>query len=417
AGAFLWLSYVGGSSLTATDFLYGGLSFALPLMGILGLHELAHFLVARRHHVEASLPYFIPLPPPFVLFGTFGAFISLREPFPDRKALLDIGASGPLAGFLLSIPVTLLGMWLSLHAPVLSVANCGPTILGSNYGNLEIGSSIFWAALGQFVPVSLVNLHPVALAGWVGLLVTAINLLPAGQLDGGHVFRALFGDRSRFASYGAVVGLLALGVVTSYFGWILFAGLIFLLGVRHPPPLNDLSGLGVKRYLVGAAAVAILITGFVAVPIALPTNSFTVADRSVAPTSIPAGAMMADILSLTVINNDQVNHGYILSAKVVAVNLTTNGSLVPLTGVALADFAKNSSWNVSLPNGNQSWENFSASFTTPTLDFSKLSPGQSQKATITFSNLERASVTVVVTVSQLCSSGTGGPMSYDFALT
>ncbi|MCI4354779.1 MAG: site-2 protease family protein, partial [Thermoplasmata archaeon] len=211
AGAFLWLAYVGGSQLTPQDFLMGGISFGLPLMLILGLHELAHFLTARHHHVDASLPYFIPVPPPFILFGTFGAFISLREPIPSKKALLDIGASGPLAGFAVSIPVTLYGMFLSAHAPVLSVANCGPTILGVSYGNFVIGESLFWFVLGKFVPVAFQSLHPVALAGWVGLLVTAINLLPAGQLDGGHVFRALFGERARYASYAAVVLLFAIG--------------------------------------------------------------------------------------------------------------------------------------------------------------------------------------------------------------
>jgi hypothetical protein len=165
AGGLLWLAYVGGSRVEPGDFLYGGLAFALPLMGILAIHELAHYVVARYHHVEASVPYFLPLPPPFVLFGTFGAFISLREPIPSKKALLDIGASGPLAGFAVAVPVTALGMFLSAHGPVLSVANCGPTILGVGYGNLAFGQSLFWIALGKLVPVSLLHMHPVETGG------------------------------------------------------------------------------------------------------------------------------------------------------------------------------------------------------------------------------------------------------------
>src|SRR5208282_5958229 len=115
AGGFLWLVYRGGFNLAPSDFVNGGIYFAAPLMAILGLHELAHFLVARHHHVAASLPYFIPVPPPFLLFGTFGAFISLREPIPSKKVLLDIGAAGPIAGFLVAVPITIAGMMLSVH--------------------------------------------------------------------------------------------------------------------------------------------------------------------------------------------------------------------------------------------------------------------------------------------------------------
>ncbi|EQD33756.1 peptidase, M50 family protein, partial [mine drainage metagenome] len=209
AGALIWLTYVGGVNLSATDFLNGALYFSIPVLTILGLHELAHYFVARRRHIDASLPYFIPLPPPF-LFGTFGAFISIREPFPDRKAMFDIGVAGPLVGFIASIPVAIAGLYLSAHAPVLPATYCGPSILGVSYGNIEIGVPFFWQLLSYFVPRSIVSLQPLALAGWVGIFVTAINLLPAGQLDGGHVFRALAGDRARFVSYAAVLILFGL---------------------------------------------------------------------------------------------------------------------------------------------------------------------------------------------------------------
>ncbi|HEV2166487.1 MAG TPA: site-2 protease family protein, partial [Thermoplasmata archaeon] len=332
AGSFLWLAWRGGSALTASDLVNGGLFFALPLMAILGLHELAHFVMARHHHVEASLPYFIPVPPPFLLFGTFGAFISLREPIPTKKALLDIGAAGPLAGFVVAIPVTLGGLALSAHSTALSIANCGPTIAGVGYGGLQWGPSLIWKALGLFVPTSaFAHLHPLALAGWVGLLVTAINLLPAGQLDGGHVFRALFGDRSRLVSYGAVLLLVVLGF--EYEGWFLFALLVFVLGLRHPPPLNDITPLDRKRWAVGGIAAAILVTGFVVVPLAAPTGSFGVTAGPILEPGAPApGYALSDHVATLVHDKDLVEHGYLVSGAVSAVYATVNGTSQPLGG-------------------------------------------------------------------------------------
>lgn len=399
AGAFLWVAYVGGKTLTAVDVLYGGAYFGLPLLGILGVHELAHFVMARRHHVEASLPYFIPVPPPFLLFGTFGAFISLREPIPTKKALLDIGASGPLAGFALAVPVTVAGMFLSAHAPVLSVANCGPTFFGVGYGNLIVGSSIFWYALTLFVPVSFVNLHPLALAGWVGLLVTAINLLPAGQLDGGHVFRALFGERTRWVSYAAVGLLVVLGVF--YPGWLLFAILIVLLGMRHPPPLNDITPLDRKRMVVGALAVAVLISGFVLIPIASPSGNFTVGNGP--PVSLPASPGMHDTTSVTVHNRDVVAHGYVLEGTIVSVTGPVNGSTQPLSGAVLAAFLANSTWQVTLPNGNVTAFGGSGTFAVPAAEYSQVNDSATGAFTVVYTNPEQASVTATLTVEELCS--------------
>ncbi|MGI0132246.1 MAG: site-2 protease family protein [Thermoplasmata archaeon] len=415
AGAFLWLAYVGGSQLSASDFLWGGITFALPLMAILGLHELAHFVMARHHHVEASLPYFVPVPPPFLLFGTFGAFISLREPIPDKKALLDIGAAGPLAGFVVSIPVTLLGMFLSAHAPVLSVANCGPSVFGVSYGNLLFGTSLFWAGLGLFVPVTFANLHPVALAGWVGLLVTAINLLPAGQLDGGHVFRALLGERARFVSYAAVAVLFALGFL--YPGWFIFALLIFVLGVRHPPPLNDITPLDAKRWAVGLLAVAILVTGFVIVPIASPSGAFSVNDRSTTSIAPSSGYAMADNLSMSIANGDVVSHGYLVSATIGSVYANVNGAPKPLEGANLTSFEANSTWRIVLPNGNVTSMNGSGVLTLPTEDYATLPAGGSAPVTITYMNTRSAVVDVTVTVEPLCNSGGPGAESFGFTLS
>ena len=410
AGGFLWIAYVGGSTLGASDFLWGGVTFALPLLAILGLHELAHYLTARRHHVEASLPFFIPVPPPYLLFGTFGAFISLREPIPSKKALLDIGASGPLAGFAVAIPVTLYGMLLSAHAPALSVANCGPSILGVNYGNFLFGTSLLWEGLGLFVPVSFVNLSPVALAGWVGILVTAINLLPAGQLDGGHVFRALFGDASRYVSYAATILLFGLGFL--YSGWFIFAVLILLLGLRHPPPLNDITRLDAKRWALGAVAAAVLIGGFVLVPIATPTQEFALENPMSSSLPTPANASLAGNLTVNIANHDLVPHGYLFNASVVRVFQATNGSGPhPLTGAALASFLANSTWVVRAPNGNVTTFSGNGSFQLAPSQYSTLDAGGLGGLNVSYSNPQSAEVSILLTVTELCTGGAVGPQT------
>jgi membrane-associated protease RseP (regulator of RpoE activity) len=414
AGAFLWLAYVGGSRLTSTDFLWGGLYFGLPLLAILGFHELAHYLVARHHHVEASLPYFLPVPPPYLLFGTFGAFISLREPIPSKKVLLDIGASGPLAGFAVAVPVMLAGMALSAHAPAISLANCGPTILGVNYGNLEFGfgTSIFGFVLSLFVPLAIANLHPLAIAGWVGVLVTAINLLPAGQLDGGHVFRALAGERSRFISWAAFLGLFGLGFF--YQGWFVFAILIFFLGMRHPPPLNDISPLDAKRWGVGVLAAAILVSGFVVVPIAQPSGTFGVPLH--ASSTLVARSGMADNLTMTVVNQDHVAHGFIFSGLIVSVTASINGKNQVLNQTAFSAFEANSTWTVFLPNGNTSRFVGGAWAASPG-EYTPLDAGRSGKLNVTFANLaQQAAVTLDITVSELCTSAGPAPQTYSYMI-
>src|SRR6266487_1351234 len=185
-GAWNWSAYSGEPILSAASIGYGSLFFSLPLLTILGSHEMGHFLVAKKYKVHASLPFFLPSLPPL---GTLGAFISMRDPIPNRRALLDIGVSGPLVGFAIAIPVTLAGLALSTGTPPVV-----PTVPGE-----AIQGSLLFNFLSLFFPLpNPVLKHPLAFAGWVGLFVTAINLLPAGQLDGGHIARALFG-RNRFA--------------------------------------------------------------------------------------------------------------------------------------------------------------------------------------------------------------------------
>lgn len=402
AGAFLWVAYRGGTTLTGTDFLWGGLYFAAPLMLILGLHELAHYVMARRHHVDASLPYFLPVPPPVLIFGTFGAFISLREPFPDKKALLDIGAAGPIVGFVVAIPLTLVGLHLSASSPVLSPAFCGPTFVGFSYGNLLIGQPAIWNLFTLFIPGATPNLHPLALAGWVGILVTAFNLLPAGQLDGGHVARALLGPNARYASYAVLAALVVIGGLF-YLGWLIFAAFIFLVGIRHPPPLNDLSPVGWPRIGVGLLAVAILVSGFTLVPLATPTGEFHFQSQSTSPVRpLPAGMAMADNLSFGVSNGDLVGHAYVLSATVTRVVELQVNSTAPLSGPALSAFLANSTWTLHLPNGNLSVVSGNGTFTLPRAGYSEIGAGSVGKFVLTYANRAQASVTVDVVVTQLC---------------
>jgi len=253
-GAWNWSQYVNEPLLSVDAILNGTIYFTLPLLAILGFHEMGHYVVAKHYKMRASLPFFLPSVPPL---GTFGAFISMRDPLPSRRALLDVGASGPLVGFAIAIPVTIVGLFLT-------AAN--PQSLVPVSGQYEIAQpSIFYGFLKLFFPIAdNVAPHPLAFAGWVGLFVTAINLLPAGQLDGGHIARALLGDRQGLVSWAAIGLLVLLSVF--YTGWLIFAFLILIIGVRHPPPLNDLSRLDAGRTLVGIAAVVILLTTFVVQP-------------------------------------------------------------------------------------------------------------------------------------------------------
>jgi hypothetical protein len=233
-------------------FIGGTLFFAIPLMSILGLHEMGHYFVAKKHHVAASLPFFIPAP---TIIGTLGAFISLREPIPNKRALLDIGIAGPIVGFLVSIPIAIVGIWLGHLYPPPSV----------DYSTvLIIQMPIFYNFLSLFFPFTI-TMFPMAFAAWVGFLVTAINLFPVGQLDGGHVSKALFGDYAKYVSYVFVGVMLILGIF--YIGWLIFALLVIILGLRHPPSLNEVSKTGAKRLLAGAIAFVILVVTLSPVPL------------------------------------------------------------------------------------------------------------------------------------------------------
>jgi membrane-associated protease RseP (regulator of RpoE activity) len=238
--------------------LLHGVPFAVALIGILLVHESGHYVMCRFHGVSASLPYFLPAPPVFAL-GTFGAFIRIRSRFPDRRALFDIGAGGPWAGFVVALAVMVVGLARSTVLP----APPPPEVL-------ELGDSLLTTLLTRVVlgaDPTLVVLHPLAFAGWVGLLVTSLNLLPAGQLDGGHVLYAALGRRPRLVPAFLVAFLVWLGFrgQPMWFFWAAVTTAMTLLG--HPKTTDDLRPLGTRRQLGVLLTLGLFLLTFVPEPI------------------------------------------------------------------------------------------------------------------------------------------------------
>ena len=261
----------------------GFMTFSLPLMAILGAHEMGHYYYAKKHNLEASLPFFLPMPPMIFPFGTMGAFISIREPIPNRKALLDVGASGPIAGLLIAIPVTILGFWLTEQNAVLAPVDSGDSLfLGTSlfFDLLYSLTGTFYTPSGDYIS------HPVVLAGWTGFFVTALNLMPAGQLDGGHIARALLGPKANGLSFGVIVLLVIMafydipGFGPRYSGWAVYAVLIYFLGTSHPPPSEELSNLGKSRWGIGILTALILVVTFTPSPIYTVESEFDLSIES-----------------------------------------------------------------------------------------------------------------------------------------
>jgi membrane-associated protease RseP (regulator of RpoE activity) len=242
--------------------LLEGVPFAFTLLAILGTHEFGHYFTARAYGASVSLPYFIPAPPP-LLFGTLGAIIRMRSPARDRNSLFDIAAAGPLAGLVVALPA----LWIGLGWSKVAAVPSGGSV---SFGDSLLLRFMTWLAFGPLPPGHDVFVHPVALAGWVGLFVTALNLIPVGQLDGGRIAYALFGARHRQISVATFLGLLALGAVTGAGNWFVWAFLLlFVMGFHHQPPLDDLSPLSPGRYAVGFLCLLLLILLIPPVPIAI----------------------------------------------------------------------------------------------------------------------------------------------------
>jgi membrane-associated protease RseP (regulator of RpoE activity) len=243
--------------------LYQGLPFSLTLLLILGSHEMGHYLVARYYRMDVTLPFFIPGPPLPPGPGTFGAVIRIRSPIRDRRALLDVGCAGPLIGVAVSIPVILVGLKLSSVATVVHGQE------GLVFGEPLLFRALSWLVFGKLAPHQDVLIHPVAYAGWLGLFITALNLMPVGQLDGGHVIYALFPKLHRYISW-ICLGLLAVFAAFFWLGWLIWVILIFfVLGWRHPPPYYDWVPLDRRRKLLGVLTILVFILTFSPAPFSL----------------------------------------------------------------------------------------------------------------------------------------------------
>ncbi len=236
-----------------TTYQVQGWAYAIPVMGILLCHELGHYLQARRYHVPASLPYFIPMP--FGPIGTMGAVIAMRGHMGNRKALYDIGISGPLAGLVPTMICCLVGLsW--------SRVGTGPDTFGEPL--------LFqWMARWYFGPLSegqTVLVHPLAFAGWVGMFITALNLIPIGQLDGGHVLYALLRKKARVVAWFLLYAAFAGVVLAGRYEWSLMLLLLVMIGPSHPPTADDDVPLGIGRIILGWLTLAFVFVGFTPTP-------------------------------------------------------------------------------------------------------------------------------------------------------
>ncbi len=232
--------------------LYGFIFFSLPLMFILGIHETAHYLVAKKYNVNASLPFFIPLP---YLIGTFGAFVSLRDPIPSRKAMTEIGAAGPIAGFLVALPLLFLAQYFeTIFKPV------------GSYIPFELNYPMIYRLFGIFEPTK-VPIFPMVFAVWVGMFATAMNLIPAGQLDGGHIARGVLGSKSYLLGYIFLGFLFYLTIAYNYLGWLFLALFVIFMGMVHPPALNDYQKISKFDIGIGIFSIIMFILTFTPLPI------------------------------------------------------------------------------------------------------------------------------------------------------
>lgn len=238
-----------------------GVPFSVTLLAVLLAHEMGHFLMCRHYGIDATYPYVLPAPPLLNPFGTFGAVIRIRSPFGDSRQLFDVGIAGPLAGFVVLIPALLIGLSLSTiyHGRLTAEA-------------YEFGEPLIfkWLSLLFFSGKDMqINLHPIGFAAWFGMLATSLNLLPIGQLDGGHLVFALAGSRGhRRISIGAVVLLVLVSLASLPMpGYLPFGVVLFFIGLKHPPPLQDNVPLGTGRVVLALVALGILVLTFILVPI------------------------------------------------------------------------------------------------------------------------------------------------------
>ncbi len=241
-----------------STYLANGWAFSLAIMTTLLSHELGHYLQARRYRVPASLPYFIPMPASPI--GTMGAVIVMQPGMGNRRTLFDIGVSGPVAGLVPAMLFSIIGLQWSHVEPI-----------ATNHAGLTLGEPLLFKLMafltfGHLPAGSDIILHPVAFAGWVGIFITALNMIPIGQLDGGHVLYALLLRRAHGVAQALLFAAMLAVVVWGYWGWSLMIFLLMLMGPIHPPTSNDYVPLGIGRTILGWAALLFVPLGFTPVP-------------------------------------------------------------------------------------------------------------------------------------------------------
>jgi hypothetical protein len=242
--------------------LWRGWPYALSVLLILGTHELGHYFAARHHGVGVTLPYFIPLP--FGFFGTLGAFIQLREPMPNRKVLFDVGVAGPIAGFIVAVPLLMIGLFTSHVEPL-------PADQYLLEGNSILYAAAKYVAFGELLPSATqdVFINQVTKAGWTGLLITGLNLIPLGQLDGGHVVFTVFGKEARRLYIPIVAVFLALSFINNV--WLVWTILLFFLGRLYAVPFDMVTPLDRRRKWLAYAVMIIFVLVFVPNPLRVVT--------------------------------------------------------------------------------------------------------------------------------------------------
>jgi len=236
------------------------LAFSISIMTILGTHEMGHKIAATLHGVRSTFPYFIPFPS---FIGTMGAVIRVKSPIPTRNAAIDLGVSGPLAGFLVALPVSIIGLKLSITLPVSLVPLEGGIIFGTNLFFIILEKYLLHVGDGY-----VILFHPMAIAGWVGILVTFLNLIPAAQLDGGHIARAFLNEKAHaYLTFGLGLALFALSYL--WIGWLIWGGIILLMGrMGNPGALDEVSPISTKRKMLAVIAFLIFVLSATPVPLA-----------------------------------------------------------------------------------------------------------------------------------------------------
>ena len=264
-GRWWYQAFLGGPADALSATWAQGAWYSATILAILGTHELGHYYACRYYGIDVSKPYFLPAP---AITGTFGAFIRIRQRIPTKPMLFDIGAAGPIAGFVVAVPALFVGLALSQVVPIQAPVTEEPVL---EFGEPLLFQAAAWIVWGDLLPGHTLNLHPMGFAAWFGLLATALNLFPIGQLDGGHITYAALGGRSTAVTIGGVVALAGLSVFSlSWIPWtVLLLTTLLLFGPRHPRTVDDDVPLDGTRRLWALGTAVIFALCFTPAPVAI----------------------------------------------------------------------------------------------------------------------------------------------------